>query len=56
MGSWVGFISRCEMHGGHAGPQPHELYAKYTWKIENFKDVQKRELRSTVFRVGDFKW
>lgn len=38
------------------GPKPSELYGKFTWKIENFKDLQKRELRSSVFEVGSYKW
>ncbi len=39
-----------------AGPQPSELYGKFTWKIENFSEVNKRELRSTIFEVGSYKW
>ncbi|CAD7695139.1 unnamed protein product [Ostreobium quekettii] len=38
------------------GPLPHELYGKFTWKIENFSETSKRELRSTVFEVGSYKW
>eukprot|EP00803_Ostreobium_quekettii_P010629 evm.model.scf_3047.3 EVM.evm.TU.scf_3047.3 scf_3047:6484-7042(-) len=38
-----------------AGPLPHELYGKFTWKIENFSETSKRELRSTVFEVGSYK-
>lgn len=38
------------------GPQPHELYGKFTWKIENFSEISKRELRSHVFDVGSYKW
>ncbi|KAA6428269.1 MAG: hypothetical protein FRX49_01865 [Trebouxia sp. A1-2] len=37
-------------------PQPHGLYGKFTWKIENFSEISKRELRSTVFEVGSYKW
>ena len=39
-----------------AGPKPSELYGKFTWKIENFSEISKRELRSTVFEVGSYKW
>jgi hypothetical protein len=39
-----------------AGPKPHELYGKFTWKIENFSEISKRELRSNVFDVGSYKW
>lgn len=39
-----------------AGLTPDSLYGKFTWKIENFDQVQKRELRSDVFVVGDYKW
>ncbi|GLI59106.1 hypothetical protein VaNZ11_000937 [Volvox africanus] len=38
------------------GPKPHELYGKFTWKIENFSEISKRELRSNVFDVGNYKW
>jgi hypothetical protein len=39
-----------------AGPKPNELYGKFTWKIENFSEISKRELRSNVFDVGNYKW
>ncbi|XP_057433198.1 TNF receptor-associated factor homolog 1a-like isoform X2 [Lotus japonicus] len=38
------------------GPKPSELYGKYTWKIENFSQINKRELRSSAFEVGSYKW
>ncbi|EIE25137.1 MATH-domain-containing protein [Coccomyxa subellipsoidea C-169] len=38
------------------GPKPSELYGKFTWKIENFSEISKRELRSTIFEVGSYKW
>lgn len=38
------------------GPKPHELYGKFTWKIGNFSEISKRELRSTTFDVGGYKW
>ncbi|XP_033513008.1 TNF receptor-associated factor homolog 1b-like isoform X1 [Nicotiana tomentosiformis] len=39
-----------------AGPKPSELYGKYTWKIDKFSQINKRELRSNAFEVGGFKW
>ncbi|KAG7991862.1 hypothetical protein I3843_02G100000 [Carya illinoinensis] len=38
------------------GPKPSELYGKYTWKIEKFSQINKRELRSNQFEVGGYKW
>ncbi|XP_077231158.1 TNF receptor-associated factor homolog 1a-like [Tasmannia lanceolata] len=38
------------------GAKPSELYVKYTWKIENFSTISKRELRSNAFEVGGYKW
>ncbi|XVE81777.1 hypothetical protein DITRI_Ditri15bG0093200 [Diplodiscus trichospermus] len=38
------------------GPKPSELYGKYTWKIEKFSQINKRELRSNAFEVGSYKW
>ena len=35
---------------------PHELYGKFTWRIEDFSEINKRELRSNVFEVGSYKW
>ena len=35
---------------------PHEPYGKFTWRLENFSDISKRELRSSVFEVGSYKW
>ena len=35
---------------------PHELYGKFTWRLENFSEISKRELRSSVFEVGNYKW
>eukprot|EP00232_Nephroselmis_pyriformis_P007884 CAMPEP_0182889078 /NCGR_PEP_ID=MMETSP0034_2-20130328/21819_1 /TAXON_ID=156128 /ORGANISM="Nephroselmis pyriformis, Strain CCMP717" /LENGTH=502 /DNA_ID=CAMNT_0025022547 /DNA_START=107 /DNA_END=1612 /DNA_ORIENTATION=+ len=37
-------------------PKPSDLYGKFTWKIENFSEISKRELRSNVFEVGNYKW
>ncbi|RVX22135.1 TNF receptor-associated factor-like 1b [Vitis vinifera] len=36
--------------------KPSELYGKYTWKIEKFSQINKRELRSNAFEVGGYKW
>lgn len=36
--------------------RPADLYGKFTWKIANFSDVKKRELRSKAFTVGAYKW
>ncbi|KAL6522726.1 hypothetical protein OROHE_016573 [Orobanche hederae] len=38
------------------GPKPAELFGKYTWKIEKFSQINKRELRSNAFEVGGYKW
>lgn len=40
----------------NVGPKPTDLYGKFTWKIENFSEISKRELRSNVFEVGGYKW
>ena len=39
-----------------AGPKPSDLFGKYTWKIEKFSQINKRELRSNAFEVGGYKW
>lgn len=39
-----------------SGPKPSDLYGKFTWKIENFSQISKRELRSNAFEVGGYKW
>ncbi|KAK1418844.1 hypothetical protein QVD17_27991 [Tagetes erecta] len=36
--------------------KPSELYGKYTWKIDKFSQINKRELRSNAFEVGGYKW
>ncbi|KAI3984803.1 hypothetical protein MKX01_039420, partial [Papaver californicum] len=36
--------------------KPAELYGRFTWKIDNFSQISKRELRSNVFEVGGYKW
>ncbi|XP_039071198.1 TNF receptor-associated factor homolog 1a-like isoform X2 [Hibiscus syriacus] len=41
---------------GGGGPKPPDLYGKYTWKIDKFSQINKRELRSNVFEVGGYKW
>lgn len=38
------------------GPRPTELYGKFTWRIDNFSQINKRELRSNSFDVGGYKW
>ncbi|XP_072988386.1 TNF receptor-associated factor homolog 1a-like isoform X1 [Typha latifolia] len=38
------------------GPKPTELFGKFTWKIESFSKINKRELRSNAFEVGGYKW
>ncbi|XP_020587073.1 LOW QUALITY PROTEIN: MATH domain-containing protein At5g43560-like, partial [Phalaenopsis equestris] len=38
------------------GPRPSELYGKHTWKIENYSQINKRELRSDEFEIGGYKW
>ncbi|CAL5395303.1 unnamed protein product [Camellia sinensis] len=38
------------------GPKPSELYGKYTWKIDKFSQINKRELRSNAFEVGGYRW
>ncbi|KAK8368223.1 hypothetical protein V6Z12_A01G026200 [Gossypium hirsutum] len=39
-----------------SGLKPSELYGKYTWKIEKFSQINKRELRSNAFDIGGYKW
>lgn len=39
-----------------AGRKPNELFGKFTWKIDRFSQINKRELRSAQFEVGDYKW
>ncbi|KAG1347460.1 TNF receptor-associated factor [Cocos nucifera] len=38
------------------GPKPSDLYGRFTWKIEDFSKINKRELRSNAFEVGGYKW
>ncbi|KAL7220188.1 hypothetical protein ACSBR2_013116 [Camellia fascicularis] len=38
------------------GPKPSELYGKYTWKIDKFSQIDKRELHSNAFEVGGYRW
>ncbi|KAG2262079.1 hypothetical protein Bca52824_069158 [Brassica carinata] len=38
------------------GSKHAELYGKHTWKIENYSENYKRELRSDVFDAGGYKW
>eukprot|EP00218_Dolichomastix_sp_CCMP3274_P002882 CAMPEP_0170164286 /NCGR_PEP_ID=MMETSP0033_2-20121228/78028_1 /TAXON_ID=195969 /ORGANISM="Dolichomastix tenuilepis, Strain CCMP3274" /LENGTH=978 /DNA_ID=CAMNT_0010401929 /DNA_START=87 /DNA_END=3023 /DNA_ORIENTATION=- len=39
-----------------AAESPTSLYGKFTWKIESFSEISKRELRSNIFTIGDYKW
>ncbi|CAL5395306.1 unnamed protein product [Camellia sinensis] len=43
-------------HNYYFGPKPSELYGKYTWKIDKFSQINKRELRSNAFEVGGYRW
>uniref|UniRef100_A0A7N0V073 MATH domain-containing protein n=1 Tax=Kalanchoe fedtschenkoi TaxID=63787 RepID=A0A7N0V073_KALFE len=36
--------------------KPSELYGKFTWKIEKFSQLSKKELKSEVFEVHGYKW
>ncbi|KAL5205620.1 hypothetical protein ABZP36_033829 [Zizania latifolia] len=38
------------------GPRPSELYGKFTWRIDNFSQINMRELQSISFDVGGNKW
>uniref|UniRef100_A0A1J3CGT9 MATH domain-containing protein n=1 Tax=Noccaea caerulescens TaxID=107243 RepID=A0A1J3CGT9_NOCCA len=38
------------------GLKPSELFGKHKWKIEKFSEINKRELRSSVFEAGGYKW
>lgn len=39
-----------------SGPKPLDLYGRFTWKIEKFSTINKKELRSNAFEVGGYKW
>ncbi|ONK59662.1 uncharacterized protein A4U43_C08F8990, partial [Asparagus officinalis] len=39
-----------------SGPKPADLFGKFTWNIEHFSQISKRELRSNVFEIGGYKW
>ncbi|KAI3756759.1 hypothetical protein L1987_56582 [Smallanthus sonchifolius] len=43
-------------HHHECGSKPPELYGKYTWKIDKFSQINKRELRSNAFEIGGYKW
>ena len=47
-------VTGCVLYS--AGPSPQQLYGRFTWKIDNFSEISKRELRSNVFEVGSYKW
>ncbi|KAG5387557.1 hypothetical protein IGI04_039027 [Brassica rapa subsp. trilocularis] len=38
------------------GLRPSQLFVKHKWKIEKFSEIKKRELRSSVFEAGGYKW
>ncbi|XP_047334081.1 TNF receptor-associated factor homolog 1b-like isoform X2 [Impatiens glandulifera] len=38
------------------GLKASDLYGKFTWKIENFSQINKRDLRSRVFQIGGYEW
>ncbi|CAN8311205.1 unnamed protein product [Cochlearia groenlandica] len=38
------------------GLRPSELFGKHKWKIEKFSEIKKRELRSSPFEAGGYKW
>ncbi|CAM8980307.1 unnamed protein product [Rhodiola kirilowii] len=39
-----------------SGLKPSDLYGKFTWKIDKFSQINKRELRSSTFEIGGYKW
>ncbi|TKY53687.1 MATH domain-containing protein [Spatholobus suberectus] len=55
-GSWLTSPPYWDTDDDNDGPNPSELYGKYTWKIENFSQITVRELRSSAFEVGSYKW
>ena len=46
----------CRLPLPAADLEPGSLYGKFTWKIDKFNEVSKRELRSNTFEVGGYKW
>ncbi|CAH8336708.1 unnamed protein product [Eruca vesicaria subsp. sativa] len=38
------------------GIKPSQLFVRHKWKIEKFSEIKKRELRSSVFEAGGYKW
>ncbi|KAL6571445.1 TNF receptor-associated factor 1a [Orobanche hederae] len=38
------------------GPNPSDLYGKYTWTIDKFSQSNKRVIRSNEFEVGGYRW
>ncbi|MFS7925952.1 putative MATH/TRAF domain-containing protein [Helianthus anomalus] len=50
-------ICSCRLDvSGVTKKRPSDLYGKYTWKIDKFSQINKRELRSNAFEVGGYKW
>jgi hypothetical protein len=37
-------------------PGARRRAGRFTWKIDTFSEISKRELRSNVFEVGSYKW
>ena len=48
--------ARCERSSPAATDRARLLAGRFTWKIDHFTEISKRELRSNVFEVGGFKW
>ncbi|CAN8312431.1 unnamed protein product [Cochlearia groenlandica] len=38
------------------GLRPSDFFVKHKWKIEKFSENKKREIRSSPFETGGFKW
>ncbi|CAO2194868.1 unnamed protein product [Urochloa humidicola] len=38
------------------GPRPLDLFGRHTWRIENFSNEKKREMKSEPFEAGGYKW
>ncbi|URD98154.1 MATH domain-containing protein [Musa troglodytarum] len=41
---------------GPTSDQTKAFYGMFTWKIENFSSINKRELQSNAFEIGSYKW
>ncbi|KAL3634512.1 hypothetical protein CASFOL_021566 [Castilleja foliolosa] len=38
------------------GTKPSDLYGNFTWKVDNFSKLYRREVRSNPFDIGGYKW